>query len=413
MTQSAHATDATPAAALPLAGWRILDLSSAVVGPYATQVLADYGAEVTKLEQPSGDIIRWISGRSPTPGMSGKFMHMNRNKRSVALDLKTAAAREAALELARRCDVFVHNMRSSAIRKLGLTFDELRAVNPHIVYCNIVGFGSAGPYADRPAYDSILQGGTGLASLFAATEGAPRYVPYVVVDRSAALMVANAILVALLAQGRSRQARQIEVPMFESYAALLLSEHLYGATSEPPIGGSGDRRLLDPNARPVKTRDGYICITTNTDAQVMALFDAMGRPELKADKRFNTAVNRIDHIGAFFQIRADEIARHDTAHWQAVLARHDIPAMPCHTIDSLLEDPHVGAVGLVQQVQHPTQGTVRHINVPVSMTGYVPSLRHHAPRIGEQTRDILRELGYDEARIRGMLERDEACAPRD
>lgn len=226
-------------------------------------------------------------------------------------------------------------------------------------------------------------------------------------------MVANAILVALLAQGRSRQARQIEVPMFESYAALLLSEHLYGATSEPPIGGSGDRRLLDPNARPVKTRDGYICITTNTDAQVMALFDAMGRPELKADKRFNTAVNRIDHIGAFFQIRADEIARHDTAHWQAVLARHDIPAMPCHTIDSLLEDPHVGAVGLVQQVQHPTQGTVRHINVPVSMTGYVPSLRHHAPRIGEQTRDILRELGYDEARIRGMLERDEACAPRD
>src|SRR5690606_20942161 len=268
-----------PAADLPLARCRILDLSSAVVGPYATQVLADYGAEVIKLEQPSGDIIRWISGRSPTPGMSGKFMHMNRNKRSIALDLKTAAGRQAALRLAGNCDVFVHNMRSAAIGKLGLAFGDLRAVRPDIVYCNIVGFGSTGPYADRPAYDSILQGGTGLASLFAATQGGPRYVPYVVVDRSAALMVANAILVALLAQERARQAREIEVPMFESYAALLLSEHLYGATFEPPIGGSGDRRLLDPNARPVKTRDGHICITTNTDAQVMALFDAMGRPD--------------------------------------------------------------------------------------------------------------------------------------
>jgi len=400
-----------PAADLPLAGCRILDLSSAVVGPYATQVLADYGAEVIKLEQPSGDIIRWISGRSPTPGMSGKFMHMNRNKRSIALDLKTAAGRQAALRLAGNCDVFVHNMRSAAIGKLGLAFGDLRAVRPDIVYCNIVGFGSTGPYADRPAYDSILQGGTGLASLFAATQGEPRYVPYVVVDRSAALMVANAILVALLAQERARQAREIEVPMFESYAALLLSEHLYGATFEPPIGGSGDRRLLDPNARPVKTRDGHICITTNTDAQVMALFDAMGRPDLKADPRFRTAVERIDHIAEFFQIRADEIGRRDTAHWQRVLAEHDIPAMPCHTIDSLLADPHIGAVGLIERVHHPTQGTVKNLRVPVKMTGYAPSLRHHAPLIGEQTGEILREIGYDDARIQAMLARGEAHQP--
>jgi crotonobetainyl-CoA:carnitine CoA-transferase CaiB-like acyl-CoA transferase len=400
-----------PDGTLPLAGYRILDLTSAVVGPYATQILADYGAEVVKLEQPSGDIIRWISGRSRTPGMSGKFMHMNRNKRSIALNLKADNAREAALRLVRGCNVFVHNMRSEAIARLGLTFADLEAVNPEIVYCNIVGFGTSGPYADRPAYDSILQGGTGLAGLFAAQGGEPRYVPYVVVDRTAALMVVNAILVALLSHGRRGGAREIEVPMFESYASLVLSEHLYGETFEPAIGTSGDKRLLDANARPVKTRDGYICITTNTDAQVLALFDAMGRPDLKGDTRFNNAVGRIDHIAEFFQVRADEIARHDTAYWQRALADHDIPAMPCHSIDTLLSDPHIVDVGLVERVRHPSQGTIKNIKVPVTMTGYEPSLRHHAPLIGEQTEEILRELGFDETHIRRMLSDGDACIP--
>jgi crotonobetainyl-CoA:carnitine CoA-transferase CaiB-like acyl-CoA transferase len=396
---------------LPLAGYRILDLTSAVVGPYATQVLADYGAEVVKLEQPSGDIIRWISGRSRTPGMSGKFMHMNRNKRSIALNLKSRRAREAALRLVRGCNVFVHNMRTDAINKLGLDFETLKAVNPELVYCNIVGFGRKGPYAERPAYDSILQGGTGLAGLFAAQGGEPRYVPYVVIDRTAALMVVNAILVALLSQGKRGGAREIEVPMFESYASLVLSEHLYGETFEPAIGSSGDKRLLDANARPVKTRDGHICITTNTDAQVLAMFDAFGRPDLKADTRFNNAPGRIDHIAEFFQVRADEIARQDTAHWERVLAQHDIPAMPCHSIDTLLQDPHIVDVGLIERVPHPSQGTIKNIRVPVRMTGYEPSLRHHAPLIGEQTEQILRELGFDDDAVRSMVADGDACVP--
>jgi crotonobetainyl-CoA:carnitine CoA-transferase CaiB-like acyl-CoA transferase len=397
--------------ALPLAGTRILDLTSAVVGPYATQVLADYGAEVIKLEQKSGDIIRWISGRSRTPGMSGKFMHMNRNKRSIALNLKTASGKEALRELVRGCDVFVHNMRSDAIKKLGLTFAELKALNPQLVYCNIVGFGMSGRYANKPAYDSILQGGTGLASLFAAQGGEPRYVPYVVVDRTAALMVVNTILVSLLARGKSAGATEIEVPMFESYASLVLSEHLYGDTFEPPIGTSGDSRLLDPNARPVKTRDGYICITTNTDAQVMDLFDAFGRPELKDDTRFNTALSRIEHISAFFELRAQEIAKQTTDHWRDVLDRYDIPAMPCHTISTLLADPHIADVGLIERVEHPTQGTIKNIRVPVSMTGFEPSLRYHAPLIGEQTEQILAELGYAPEAIRAMLDRGDAYTP--
>ena len=301
-------------------------------------------------------------------------------------------------------------MRSDAVRKLGLTFADLKALNPNLIYCNVVGFGMKGRYADKPAYDSILQGGTGLANLFAAHGNEPRYVPYVVIDRTAALMVVNAILVGLLARKEADGAREIEVPMFESYASVILSEHLYGESFEPPIGSSGDSRLLDPNARPIKTRDGYICITTNTDAQVMALFDAFGRPELKEDARFNTTLSRIEHISSFFELRALEIARHTTMHWQHVLEQFDIPAMPLHTIDSLLADPHICDVGLIERVEHPTQGTVKSINVPVSMTGFEPSLRHHAPLIGEQTAEILGELGFSQSAIRAMLERGDAYA---
>ena len=232
------------ASKLPLAGVRVVDLTSAVVGPYATQVLADYGADVIKVEEKSGDVIRWISGRSPTPGMSGKFMHMNRNKRSVSLDLKQAAGREALLRLIDTADVFLHNMRTAAIDRLLLDAASLHARNPRLLYCAVVGFGSGGRYAGRPAYDSILQGGTALASLLIDASGEPRYVPYVVIDRTAGLMVAHALLAALFARERDDAGRMIEVPMFESYAALLLSEHLYGHSFKPPTGPLGDQLLI-------------------------------------------------------------------------------------------------------------------------------------------------------------------------
>lgn len=393
---------------LPLEGIRILDLTSAVVGPYATQILADYGADVIKLEQQSGDIIRWISGHSPTPGMSGKFMHMNRNKRSISLNLKTEPGKAAFMKLATQSHIVIHNMRADAIARLGISFDTLSLLNPDLIYCNIVGFGAKGRYANRPAYDSILQGGTALASLFAQDASEPRYVPYVVVDRTAALMVANAILVAIYAQTRSKGPREIEVPMFESYATLVLSEHLYGESFDPPVSSSGDKRLLDANARPVKTSDGYICITTNTDAQVLALFDALCRPDLKDDTRFNRAISRIDHISEFFAVRADEIAKQSTDYWQARLAQFDIPCMPCHTITSLLSDPHIADVGLVEKRDHPTQGKIRHLNVPVRMTGFEPQLRYHAPHIGEHTRQILAETGFDDEAICAMLQAGDA-----
>lgn len=389
-TQSAPHSDA----AMPLAGIRVVDLTSAVVGPYCTQVLADYGAEVIKVEDKAGDVIRWISGRSRTPGMSGKFMHMNRNKRSISLDLKQAAGREVLLKLVDTADVFLHNMRNAAVGRLGLDSDTLMARRANLLYCGIVGFGSEGRYAGRPAYDSILQGGTALASLLSSGDGEPRYVPYVVIDRTAGLMVAHAILAALFARQRDGGGRVIEVPMFESYAGLLLSEHLYGHSFEPPTDRLGDRRLLDANARPVRTANGHVCITTNTDAQVHALFTALGRPDLAADVRFATALSRIEHIAEFFAVRAELLARRDTDEVVELLLKHDIPCMPCHTLESLLADPHLGDVGLVQPGQHPTQGEIRHIRPAIRMTGFEPSVRLPAPHIGEHTAGVLAELGY-------------------
>jgi crotonobetainyl-CoA:carnitine CoA-transferase CaiB-like acyl-CoA transferase len=382
------------ASSLPLAGIRVVDLSSAVVGPYATQVLADYGAEVIKLEERSGDVIRWISGRSPGPGMSGKFMHMNRNKRSVSLDLKQAGGREALLRLVDTADVFLHNMRPSAADRLGIGPAVLAARQPRLVYCAVVGFGSGGRYAGRPAYDSILQGGTGLASLFGAHTGEPRYVPYVVVDRSAGLMVANALLAALFARERDGAGRVVEVPMFESYAALLLSEHLYGHSFEPPTGPLGDSRLLDANARPVRTRDGFVCITTNTDRQVEKLFLALGRPDLATDPRFADSPARIEHIAEFFALRAELLAARDTAEVEALMLAADVPCMPCHTLETLLADPHLRDVGLVEFADHPTQGRIRQIRPTVAMTGFDPSVRLPAPHIGQHTDEMLAELGY-------------------
>lgn len=389
---------------LPLAGIRIVDLTSAVVGPYATQVLADYGADVIKVEEQSGDVIRWISGRSRTPGMSGKFMHMNRNKRSVSLDLKQSEGRDALLRLVDTADVFLHNMRPAAIGRLHLDAPALHARNPRLLYCGVVGFGTGGRYAGRPAYDSILQGGTALASLIKGADDEPRYVPYVVIDRTAGLMVTHALLAALFSRERDDAGRIIEVPMFESYAALLLSEHLYGHSFEPPTGPLGDRRLLDVNARPVRTRDGHVCITTNTDAQVQTMFAVLGRPDLASDPRFATSLARIDHISEFFSLRGQLLAQRDTEEIIALLQEHDIPCMQCHTLESLVVDPHLHDVGLIESAEHPTQGTIRQLRTTVSMSGFEPSTRLPAPHVGQHTAEVLAELGYPAAKITELLE---------
>ena len=238
----------------PLAGIRVLDLSSVVVGPYATKILADYGADVIKVEAREGDLIRWIAGRSPTPGMSGKYLHLNGGKRSIVLDLKHPLGREAVVRIAKTADVFTINMRRDAIKRLRLGWADLAAANPRLVYCSMVGFGAKGPYRDRPAYDSIIQGASGLAALHEMSSGTPLYVPMVIADRTVGLITANAIMMALFQRVKTGCGQSIEVPMLEHMAAIVLAEHMYEASYEPPLGKPGDPRLIDPHARPIRTR---------------------------------------------------------------------------------------------------------------------------------------------------------------
>ena len=387
----------------PLAGIRVLDISAVVAGPYASKLLADFGAEVIRVEPREGDLIRWIAGKSPTPGMSGKYLHLNRNKRSIVLDLKHPRGREALLKLAATADVFMHNMREPAIGRLKLGYRELARANPRIVYLSIAGFGSGGRYAGKPAYDSIIQGASGMASLFERTTGAPRYVPMVIADRFIGMAASHALLVALLRRERTGRGARIELPMFETLAGLVLAEHSYESTFDPPLGPPGDLRLIDPNARPVQTADGFICITTNTDAQAFALLEAIGRPELKDDPRFSTKFARAKNAGALFALRAEALAQRTTAHWMRELEARDIPVARYHTLQTLASDPHLRDAGLLERVVHPSEGPMWTIRDGARIDGRSAGVRRPAPRVGADTVAVLREAGLSAAQVRELL----------
>jgi crotonobetainyl-CoA:carnitine CoA-transferase CaiB-like acyl-CoA transferase len=388
----------------PLEGMRIVDLTQVVVGPLATQILADFGAEVIKIEHPTGDLSRWIGGRSPTtPGMSGKYLHLNRNKKSLALDLKKPGALDSLKKLIATADAVVHNMRPQAAARLGLAPEDLQKLKPDLIYCSVVGFGQEGRYKDKPAYDSIIQGASGLASINDGTDGVPRYVPMVIADRTVGVMLANCLLLAVVQRLRYGGPQVVELPMFESMAAFVLAEHMFLKTFDPPLGGAGDSRLLNPNSRPIKTLDGYICMTANTDPQVHAMFRAIGRPELSVDPRFADKKDRFENIGEMFRIRNEIFTTKTTAEWLAILEAEDLPAMPMHTLDSVLEDPHLADTGLFQKVEHPTEGTLTNLRNPVRFATYTPALRNIAPHIGENSRDVLHEVGYDDDQIDALI----------
>ncbi|MDX3904482.1 MAG: CoA transferase [Pigmentiphaga sp.] len=400
MSQAPLASDSQA----PLEGLRVVDLTQVVVGPYATQFLADFGAEVIKIEHPSGDLARWIGGRSPTPGMAAKYLHLNRNKKSLALDLKKPGALDALKKLIATADVVVHNMRPPAAARLGLSADDLIKLKPDLIYCSVVGFGQQGRYRDKPAYDSIIQGASGLAAINNGGDGQPRFVPMVIADRTVGIMVANTILMAVVQRMRRGGPQVVEVPMFESMAAFVLAEHMFLKTFEPPLGSPGDSRLLDPNSRPIRTADGYICVTANTDAQVFAMFEAMGRPDLRTDPRFADKRARFENIGEMFRIRNEIFATRTTAQWLEILEAADIPAMPLHTLDSVLEDPHLADTGLFEKIEHPTEGTITNLRNPVRFSTYEPQIKWPAPHIGEHSVELLQSIGLDDGAIGALLE---------
>ncbi|MDO8598193.1 MAG: CoA transferase, partial [Sulfuricaulis sp.] len=387
----------------PLEGVRIVDLTAVVVGPMATQTLADYGAEVIKVETPTGDILRDLNGRAITPRMSSKFLHLNRNKRSLVLDLKQAAGHEALLRLVARADVFLWNVRPSAMERLKLSYDEVRAVNPRIIYCGMFGFGRGGRYREKPAYDTIIQGGAGVAALHHRAMGEPRYIPIVMADRTSGAVAVQMILLALVNRHRTSEGASIEIPMFENMAKYVLEEHMYLKTFDPPLGPTGDPRLFDAGNKPVPTQDGWISISANTNAQMFALFDAIGRPELKTDPRFSSVTARFANVTELYVIRNAGLKQKTTCEWLALFDALDIPALPYHTLDSLMEDPHLNDVGFFQKKEHPTEGKIVNMALPnkTSFGGRKDFLP--APKIGQHSVEILREIGYDDAAIEAMI----------
>ena len=388
----------------PLEGIRVVDMTSVVVGPLCTQMLADYGADVIKIEAPpGGDIARSLAGRAVTPLMSGKFIHLNRNKRSLALDLKKEGGLDALKRLIKVSDVLVWNIRPPAMARLGLSYDEVKAVNPRIIYVGMFGFGQDGRYRNKPAYDSIIQGAAGVAALNHMANGEPLYLPIVMADRTVGLIATQMILLALVHRDRTGEGAALEIPMFENMTKFVLEEHMYLKTFEPPLGPVADPRLMDPNAKPLKTKDSWICISANTNAQAFAIFAAIGRPELKDDPRFNSVAARFKNVREYFAIRAEGLKQKTTAEWVEILDRLDVPAMPYHTLDDLMDDPHLADVGFFQTIEHPTEGKIRNMRLPNKTSFSARRQFMAAPKLGQHSVEVLRDAGLSEAEIRGLI----------
>jgi crotonobetainyl-CoA:carnitine CoA-transferase CaiB-like acyl-CoA transferase len=394
----------------PLKGVRILDLTSVVVGPVCTWRLAQYGAEVVKVESPEGDLMRGLGGLSPTGQHSGAYLHFNRGKRNICLDLKKSDAKAVVQRLVASADVIVANMRPNALERLGLDGPSIRARHPDKIYCLITGYGTDGPYAGQPTYDSVVQGVTGMAGLALARDGTPSYVPMLICDHTSGEIAAGSILAALFERKVSGRGCSIEVPMFETMAAFVLQEHLAQQSFDPPVGPPGDLRLLSPHNKPVKTSDGWISFTVNTDPQVRAFLVATDRRELLEDVRFSSVAARARNVSEWFAVRGQPLTNKTSSEWLDALRAADIAAQPCHTLESLQRDPHLQAVKLIQHEDHPTEGRTAAIRSSIRFDNAYPALRSASCPRGWDTEHILAELGFGSEEIGGLLESGAAFA---
>lgn len=387
----------------PLAGIRIVDLTTVVMGPFATQILGDMGAEVVKVEAPAGDNMRWV-GPMRNPGMGHIHMHLNRNKRSLVLDLKSPQGLEAVKKLIEKADAVIYNVRPQAMARLGLDYETLKAINPKLVYVGAYGFSERGTYAGQPAYDDLIQGAAGVPSL-TLEQGSevPRYAPVTLGDRSVGLQTVIATIGALFHAQRTGVGQAVDVTMFESLSQFVLGDHMGGMTFDPAIGDAGYARLIAPHRRPYATRDGYLCVLIYNDKHWGNFFDAIERPELKQHPHFCTHSARAENIREVYEFVAEVMATRSTADWKILLGKADIPNTPMHSMESLIADPHLNSVGFFPVFDHPTEGRVRTTAPVGEWSETPPSIRSLAPRLGEQSREVLREIGYDDAAIDALM----------
>lgn len=391
----------------PLKGIRILDMTSVVNGAYGVQILADQGAEVIKIEDPvgtrgsGGDIMRW-SGHLPEgvkPGMGPIFLTLNRNKRSVVLDLKTPQAKRTLLRLVKTCDALVSSVRYEGMKRLGLAYEDIAKVKPDIVYVHAAGYGSDGPYAGEPAYDDLIQSASGCADILPRTDGnpTPRIIPTLMADKVSGLFLSQAVTAALLHKERTGEGQFVEVPMFECVTSFLMVEHLFDHTFVPPTGQLGYTRVANPNRKPFKTKDGYIGLLPYTDKQWDQFFEIAGWGDTIAkDPRFSDYTTRNRNSRELYAMVETVTQERTTQEWLDLLKPLSIPVVKTNRLDDLEADPHLAAVGLFETYQHPDVGPYKAMRPPVRFAKTPSNIRRHPPRLGEHTEEVLAEVSEGE-----------------
>ncbi|MFV0472840.1 MAG: CaiB/BaiF CoA transferase family protein [Pikeienuella sp.] len=387
----------------PLDGVRVIDLTNMLMGPYASQILGDMGADVIKLETPDGDPVRFV-GQARNRGMGALFMNCNRSKRSVALDLKKPEAQAVALDLIAGADVLLYNRRPQVMARLGLSHEAVRARNPRIIYAGTFGYGQRGPYARKPAFDDLIQGAVAVPSLsIHDREGEPQFAPTAIVDRGVAIWAVGQICAALYHQAKTGEGQRIDIPMFEMMASFVLGDHLGGLTYRPAEGSAVYERLAAKDRRPYRTKDGYVCAMAYTDRHWRDFFAALGRgEEFARDPRYASMSARSAHIGEIYAELAELLLTRTTAEWLDFFDAADIPATPLHSVETLVGDPHLAAVGFFREEDHPSEGALRAMAFPSEWSATQPESSRPAPRIGDLDEEVLRDLGYEPARIEAL-----------
>ena len=379
----------------PLNGYRILDLTTVLFGPFGTQTLGDWGAEIIKVETLTGDTWR-NSGQFRNRGMSGQFMAANRNKRSIALDLKNPEAKEVLRRLISTADALVSNIRPAGLARLGFSYDVCKELNSKLIYAVATGFGQNGPWAARPAFDEIIQAASGFASAM-GTDDEPAFVPSLVGDKLCGMALTSAVTAALLHRERTGQGQMVEVPMLETLAAFNSIEMFGGLAFVPPIGPSGYNRMKA--RRPVRTKDGWLTMLPYSADNWCAFFEAVGHPDCIEEFSVRDPVQRARNIDKIYDRMREIAPGKTTAEWEEILLRIDVPHTAFAKLSEIAEQPHLKAVGMFPELDHPTEGKIMQARPPARFSASPASIRRMAPRLGQHSREVLREAGYADEEI--------------
>ena len=387
----------------PLSGLKVLELTSVVLGPWAAQTMADMGADVIKIEAPFGDSNRQL-GASKNPGMAALYLSNNRNKRSLVLDLKQESARDALLTIVKDCDVFLHNNRPQVMTKLRLEYEDIKSVNENIIYCGTYGYSKDGPYGEKGALDDSIQAVSGVAALNELVLGEPRYLPTVVADKTTAITVVYSILAALFHRERSGVGQEIEVPMFETMVSFVMAEHIWGEVFEPKLGEAGYTRLMSHHRKPYKTKDGYIAVLPYMNNHWKTFCEKAEREDLIEDERFKDLSSRVKNIDDTYSETGKILATKTTQEWLDIFTGTKVPVIVVNSLEDLFHDPHLEAVDFWKSFDHPTEGQLKMPGFPSKFSKTPASIRKHAPKLGEHSKEILAEAGIDEETINKMLD---------